>query len=123
METPLVVRRGRHFQGFLNRVAQARRDYGNLCLACVHAPCEITSCLPEGFGFEEDPPKVAFLRELRRVEDMARQADNLARQPVDTVDRRARRMAQEVPNLMRRIADLEKALGLWRQTQKKRLRG
>ena len=48
------------------------------------------------------------------------QRAELAGPLVEMVDRRARAMAQELPNLMRRVADLEKALGLFRQAPKTR---
>ena len=49
------------------------------------------------------------------------QKAQLAAPPVELIDRRARQMAQEMPNLERRVADLEKALNLYRQAPKTKI--
>ena len=49
------------------------------------------------------------------------QRAQLAGPPVEMIDRRARAMAQELPNLMRRVADLEKALNIHRQAPRTRV--
>ena len=49
------------------------------------------------------------------------QREQLAGPPVEMIDRRAREMAQELPNLMRRVADLEKALNIHREAPRTRV--
>lgn len=71
--------------------------------------------------WEEDPRQVALVGELKRLEGLCQEAVALAKQPVEFIDRRARRDAQELPNLTRRVADLEKALGLFRQAPRVRV--
>ena len=70
--------------------------------------------------WEEDPQKTALVREMKRLEGLCQEAVALTKQPVEFIDRRARRDAQELPNLTRRVADLEKALGLFRQAPRTR---
>ena len=116
----------RHFQRLLLELADARFHHPDLCQVCRHNPgsqdgCGEWSCLPEGFMFQEDPQRVGLVRELKRIELIANDAVLLTQQPVEFIDRRARVMAQELPNLMRRVADLEKALNIHREAPKTRL--
>ena len=119
-----------HFQHLLLALAEARREHEDLCSVCRHNPgsqdrpaCGEWSCLPEGFMFQEDPQKVALVRELARLEGLCQGAIALAKQPMEFIDRRARREVQELPNLMRRIDHIEEVLNIRRYPPEKRLRG
>ena len=125
---PLPGKHPRHFQRLLLDLAEARRQHQDLCLVCRHNPgsqdrpaCGEWFCLPEGFMWEEDPQKAALVRELARLEGLCQGAIALAKQPVELIDWLSSREVQELPNLMRRVADLEKALGLFRQAPRTRL--